>query len=196
MTVGTVSRTWQIKRVIYSKDMIFFCAVDDEEVVDVIPIEEIVLVAKCEENVETSLQADLRIERKDLTTELNPKKLSALKIITHPDGYNSGREYVLQASTAEDCLTIVKELNILSKNAKKRAERKSKFQKSQAKLKVVFMSNAFHLGVSTMILMVYYFNTSNLYDHVCLDILVVLTELPSKRNRGTDRCDESRWVPK
>jgi hypothetical protein len=149
--------------VIYSKETIFFSAIGDDVVVDVVPIVEIVEINKVLENENRNLngdsQTDLLIEKTSINKESQDSKLGALsqcrlQIITDPDGYNSGRKYVLQASSDEVCTATIEELTALAKIEKKKAERRSKFQRTQAKVKRVFLSNGFHIFMSTMILVV------------------------------------------
>jgi hypothetical protein len=99
------------------------------------------------------------VEKKSITKDSQNSKVPTLsqcrlQIITDPDGYNSGRKYVLQASSDEVCTATIKELTVLAKIERKRAERRSKFQQSQAKVKRIFLSNGFHIFMSTMILVV------------------------------------------
>jgi hypothetical protein len=144
--------------VIYSKDTVFFSAIDEDVVIDVIPIVEIVEVNKVSEQEENGNSgSEYHIETK-MPKDPHIVNASAiqcrLQIITDPDGYNSGRKYVLQTGSPEACTTLLKELTALSKIERKKAERRSKFQQTQAKVKRLFLSNAFHVLMSFMILVV------------------------------------------
>jgi hypothetical protein len=127
-------------------------------VIDVIPIVEIVEVNKVSEQEENGTSgSEYHIETK-MPKDAHIVNSSAfqcrLQIITDPDGYNSGRKYVLQTGSPEACTTLLKELAALSKIERKKAERRSKFQQTQAKVKKLFFSNAFHVLMSFMILVV------------------------------------------
>jgi hypothetical protein len=146
--------TWQSRRILYSKDMVYFSAVGGDVVIDVIPIIEIAEVADVTNDENRQYAAEFRREKKEKGFEGVSKFANSLQIVTCPGGYNSGRKYVLQASSAELCTKVIKDLTELSRASQKLAERRSKFQKSQAKVKRVFLSNAFHIFMSFMILVV------------------------------------------
>ena len=151
----TVDRTWQNRRVLYSKDMVYFSAVGGDVVIDVIPIIEIVEVAEVFDDDENRKRpAESRRERREGRFDSVSKFANSLQIVTCPGGFNSGRKYVLQASSAEVCSTMIQDLTELTRVSQKLAERRSKFQKSQARVKRVFLSNGFHIFMSCMILAV------------------------------------------
>ena len=135
--------------------MIYFSAVGVDVVTDVIPIIEIAEVAVFDEEEENNQRPTAsRKERRDGRFGKVSKFANSLQIITCPGGYNSGRTYVLQASSAELCAKMIQDLTELSRISKKIALRRSKFQKIQARVKRVFLSNAFHILMSVLILVV------------------------------------------
>ena len=136
--------------------MIYFSAVGVDVVTDVIPIIEIAEVAEVFDEEEENNQRPTasRKERRDGRFGKVSKFANSLQIITCPGGYNSGRTYVLQASSAELCAKMIQDLTELSRISKKIALRRSKFQKIQARVKRVFLSNPFHILMSVMILVV------------------------------------------
>jgi hypothetical protein len=135
--------------------MVYFSAVGGDVVIDVIPIIEIAEVSEVfDEDENNERPTASRKERRDGRFEKVSKFANSLQIVTCPGGYNSGRTYVLQASSAELCATMIQDLTELSRISKKLALRRSKFQKTQARVKRVFLSNAFHILMSVMILVV------------------------------------------
>ncbi len=56
---------------------------------------------------------------------------NAIQIHTKPEGYNSGRQYVIKARDEAECQKIVQELNRLSKIATDKFLAKSNFDKAQ-----------------------------------------------------------------
>ncbi len=64
-----VSRTWQSKRVLHSKDVIYSWAVGDDEVIDFIPVVKLVKVARFVAEDESVLQANMLIEKKGTSSE-------------------------------------------------------------------------------------------------------------------------------
>ena len=155
----------------YSKDMVYFAPIDDDTVIDMIPMVEIIAVTgEDEEDDALKYAGEMRKEKNSTFPDQSsflkrkssivdkkegvPKTANTLSIITHPEGYNSGRKYFLQASSSDTRKKVTQELAHLSKVARKAAERKSKFQKSQARVKRIFLSNPFHILMSTTILVV------------------------------------------
>jgi hypothetical protein len=57
---------------------------------------------------------------------------NALQIHTKYDGYNSGRQYIIQTRSEEECDRIVDQLTKLSKTAAEQLLAKSQFVKAQA----------------------------------------------------------------
>ena len=57
----------------------------------------------------------------------------AFQLRTKPDGYNSGRQYIIQARTEEERQKIVADLTKLSKIAIDKFLAKSQFRKTQAR---------------------------------------------------------------
>jgi hypothetical protein len=56
----------------------------------------------------------------------------ALQLQTKPDGYNSGRQYIIQAHTDAECQQIFNDLTKLSKFALDKFLAKTRFEKAQA----------------------------------------------------------------
>ena len=195
-----IFRSWQSRRFIYTKEAVYFSAIDEEVVIDVIPIVEIVEVNKVSDGEEnTNSSSELQIEKKTMS---KPQMANVtvnqyrLQIVTDPDGYNSGRKYVLRASSDEACEQLIKDLTALSKIEKKKAERRSKFQRTQAKTKRFFLSNGFHVFMSTMILVVSGNSEfRHVLRHMCVTLVLFMAELLGKRCRSTNRNSESRWIP-
>ena len=57
----------------------------------------------------------------------------ALQLHTKPDGYNSGRQYIIQAHTDAECQKLLSDLTRLSKIALDKFLAKSRFEKAQAR---------------------------------------------------------------
>jgi hypothetical protein len=79
---------------------------------------------------------------------------NAVQINTIMDGYNSGRAYYLQAETEEDCRELATTLAVMSKDAKKRAEDKTRFQILQCKVLKFYDSTPFQCLVAFLIVAV------------------------------------------
>jgi hypothetical protein len=154
--------------------MVYFSAVGVDVVIDVIPILEIAEVAEVvDDDQNQDHPVDSRKEKRQGRFQNISKFANSLQIVTCPGGYNSGRQYVLQASSAELCAKMIQDLTELSRISQKLAQRRSKFQKSQAQVKRVFLSHAFHILMSVMILVVRlkrltypFFPTFEMYLHL------------------------------
>jgi hypothetical protein len=102
-------------------------------------------------------------ERSNMNSDRQSTKVSdsnrtkfrnAVLINTIMDGYNSGRAYYLQAETEEVCRELAKTLAVMSKDAKKRAEAKTRFQKMQGKVLKFYESTPFQCLVAFLIVAV------------------------------------------
>ena len=77
-----------------------------------------------------------------------------LQIKTVPDGFNFGRSYYFKAGAEVPCRNIVDNLSSAAKAARKRAENKSRFKRSQDFVKTYQESFAFQILVAVLILLV------------------------------------------
>ena len=131
--------------------MIFFALPDSENRIDAIPLFEVVEVASMQDGGAKSddhsssgkVQRDnSKMMEDDPSKKPSTEKKSgdsnkvmfrnALQIHTKPDGYNSGRQYVIQARSEEERQKIVQDLTKLSKVATDKFLAKTHFDKAQA----------------------------------------------------------------
>jgi hypothetical protein len=136
---------------VYSNDVISFALPDTDTPIDAIPLFEVVEAASMQEGGDKSddHSASGKIKKNSSKTfDDDPLKKptsekksgdsnkvlfrNALQILTKADGYNSGRQYVVQARDEAECQAIVQELNRLSKIATDKFLAKSQFDKAQA----------------------------------------------------------------
>jgi hypothetical protein len=80
--------------------------------------------------------------------------VNAFQIATISDGYNSGRSYYLQADSGEVKQQIISQLKMLAKNAKKKAEVKSSFRKTQDRVRSVYVARPFQAATALLIVAV------------------------------------------
>jgi hypothetical protein len=73
---------------------------------------------------------------------------------THPEGYNSGRTYYLQAESRASCQEIVRKLSQYSAAAKEKAYSRSVFAKAQRQVDKVYRSTMFQSLVALLIIAV------------------------------------------
>jgi hypothetical protein len=86
------------------------------------------------------------------SSSLQSKNL--IKITTSFDGKTTGRIYLIQASRPQECQTIAKDLETLSKDAKLRLEANSKFSAIQEKIRKVYSSGQVQGFVGVLIIAV------------------------------------------
>ncbi len=112
---------------------------NDDIVIDQIPLAEIHRVKG--------------MEAGDKETEL-AKDENELMIETHPEGYNSGRTYYLQAQSKASCQEIIKKLVQHSAAAFERAHAQSVFRQAQIRVLKVYRSIVFQRSVAVLIILV------------------------------------------
>jgi hypothetical protein len=143
--------------------------------VDMIPLHEITCVSEMKEleektspcaqsnrttswstkmmNRKNSILDDEKINRAEVESMENESK-SFLQIKTKADGFNSGREYYLQARSTDQCLTIVHKLTKAVDSAKAEVEVPQMFRTTQKKLRMIYNTMAFQLMVAFLIITV------------------------------------------
>ncbi len=124
---------WQNRRVVVSKDVISFALVDDDTIVDEIPLAQV-----------DTIQDMLDISHPEASDVLSLQDMEksrrfhhSFQIATIAGGHNSGRSYCLQAASAEQCRTLVRDLRVLAVIARDKAEAKTRFEKSQDRVRAV-----------------------------------------------------------
>jgi hypothetical protein len=70
-----------------------------------------------------------------------PARAQPLHRRTVREGYNMGRKYFLRAETREDIEAIARELTMGVEEAKRRADKRTWFEKSQARVKALYDSS-------------------------------------------------------
>ncbi len=151
------SRAWQQRRMIVGSDVMYFTFLDDDYVVDCIPLAEIIQLKKL--GPEGKYEAHLAGSESTNLSAFDLEGLSSdriLRIDTNPDGYNSGRTYYLQIDSDGEFSRLAINLTEYVKIAKKRLEAKTVLERSKKKVREVFHSSAFQCGASFCILAVSY----------------------------------------
>jgi hypothetical protein len=111
----------------------------EDAVIDQIPLAEVQLVREMDnvngEDKEATQSNDLMIE-------------------THPDGYNSGRTYYLQAESRASCKDLVRILSRHCTAAHERAHARSAFAQAQRQVEKVYRSAFFQGFFAVLIIAV------------------------------------------
>ena len=116
---------WQKKRVIVTPEIIAVGRIDDdsETLLDAIPFVDVESVREFHGTDEAHLEKG----SKDC--------LNAFMITTVPGGHNSGRTYYFQTNSSESYDVITRHLQSNAKTARKQAEFKTRFTKSQYQMR-------------------------------------------------------------
>jgi hypothetical protein len=126
-----------------------------------IPAHEISEVSKAKREDWANPEDQEEIEFWD-TTEKRKKRIAKflfshthlpreIKITTIPDGYNSGRIYILQTSTEEECDEWIHQLTEVVENANLRWQKKNRVKRFQSGLSAWFKSMRVQSFISLMI---------------------------------------------
>jgi hypothetical protein len=126
------SSGWQSRRMVYTKRLIAFARNGKQDVIDIIPLDEIIsLKDMAVKNDQVTGNDDEEEGISDVMVQLE----------TRPDGYNSGRTYQIRSKSTKNVADILHDLCTLSKSAKERAAAKSKFRTMQGKVANIFNSD-------------------------------------------------------
>lgn len=123
---------------VYASEMMYFTQMNDEIVIDQIPLAEIRQVKE----MEADKESDESMDENELMIE------------THSEGYNSGRKYYLQAESKASGQDIIKKLTQYSIAAYERAQAQSVFRRAQLRVLKVYRSNLFQRFVALLIISV------------------------------------------
>jgi hypothetical protein len=117
--------------------MMYFTQVNDDIIMDQIPLAEIHQVKEME-------AADGHLAK--------VKDENELMIETHPEGYNSGRTYYLQAESKLSCQDKINKLNQYRAAAYERAHAQSAFRQAQLRVLKVYRSAIFQRLMALLII--------------------------------------------
>ena len=141
-------------------DLMYFAQLNDDKVIDQIPLAEINGVKEMNAVEKESDEAE---DEKQLMIE------------THPEGYNSGRTYYLQAESKASCQDIIKTILRYCAAAYERAHVQSVFHQAQLRVLKVYRSTVFQRFVAFLIV------------SVCFSIFSIILVPESKADVVFDR---------
>jgi hypothetical protein len=139
-----LSRSWQLKRIVVTREVIAIGRANDESetLLDAIPFIDI-----------ESIRDMLRDDHENLDNNTG-KFLNAFIITTVPEGHNCGRTYYLQTASPEMYAEVTHHLIHNRKEAKKLAEFNTRFAKSQYRVRKIFKSRIFQNFAAFLITLV------------------------------------------
>ena len=94
------------------------------------------------------------------TSDSKPKKsaksnklkfINSFQIRTTTEGYNSGRQYIIQANSDPESRSLVKQIRRLAKVSRENFLAKSQFLKAQARTESLLTLTAFHVELSVFL---------------------------------------------
>ena len=125
-------------------DVMYIAQMNQDTVIDQIPLAEVQLVREMD-NVEGE--------------DSEAKQSNDLMVETHPEGYNSGRTYYLQANSRASCQDLVRTLSQYCTAAHEKAHARTVFAQAQRQVDKVYRSALFQgffafliIAVSTLTL--------------------------------------------
>jgi hypothetical protein len=139
---------------VLTKKLAAFSNVNDDVVIDMIPLHEIASVRDMtiqHEIAEMDESDGNESASNDDSSEMNDNIKNVLQIETSPIGYNSGRVYQIRAALAEIFSPLLESLVKLSSAAREEAEKKSRFRKSQDRVGRVFNSDTMQRVLAALI---------------------------------------------
>ena len=153
VTIRCACRKWNPRRIVFTKKIIAFSNLNDDAVIDVIPLHEVVMIRDLSLFNEiaddgSEFNGTATSDEEKSTAESNKNQF---QIETSPQGYNSGRAYLVEANSAQNFRILVEDLTKLSTVAREEAEAKSRFKKIQDKVGKVFNSDIIQRILAIMI---------------------------------------------
>ena len=144
-------RTWHPRRLALTKDVLFLLHPGSTKIVDAIPLFELEDVAFMQDiskeggsKSDSSSKKDIaesRVEANGKPPDIKEKKNGksnmlkfshSFQLRTPPDGYNTGRQYIIQAHSDPECLELAEQIRQLAKVSTETYLAKSRFLKAQA----------------------------------------------------------------
>jgi hypothetical protein len=150
LILDTLCRKWLVRRLIITKDILAFAQLDDDIMIDNIPLAEIEDIRIMETDDEELEYINNR-PCDDATTKSENLEHHSLVLKTAPGGHNRGRNYYLRAHSVETCQKLVNSIKQAALSAKIREEAHSRFAKTQFALRQIYFSSPFQYTSASLI---------------------------------------------
>ena len=163
-----------IKTPFYIPDVIFIAQLRENIIIDKIPMCEVEHVGEMSAIMQTSSEA------------------AELMIETHPEGYNSGRIYYLQAESRAMCQNLISKLKQYCAAARERANAKTALAQARQHARKLYRSKNFQNVVAILIIAVCQFKTfQGIYFDLFLDTCRISSFACSTHNTLLLKTEES-----
>jgi hypothetical protein len=137
-----IRRTWQMRRFVYTKDVIAFSRPEEDILLDAVPLAEVIGIDSLKQSDD-----DVSINNFEASVDFS----HAFQIRTKKDGFNSGRKYFIRTSSDEVMTEIVTEISEIAKAVANKLATKSKWAKIQNRVRLVYNSRIFQ-GVAAFLI--------------------------------------------
>ena len=141
-----LNRSWQKRRLIATKEIISFSFIEEDKQIDYIPLAEVAFVKEMRDTADFNTVLSARSDHDN-----SNQAEHVLQIATDRDGHNSGRAYYVKALTTEDFNKLLRHLNKSAKVARKAAEAKNAFRRTQYRVRIIYESKPFQAIMALMI---------------------------------------------
>ena len=184
---------WQQRRVVLTKNSLFFALVDEDLIRDQIPLHEIEDVEIMHEPTDLedllsrfregrvrrqldSRRASSASKKSERDVDLQVTKLKVFQIRTIEDGFNTGRTYYVQTESSKECSIFVQHLKAAAASAVRRAKGSTKFQELQNKARRIYECAPFQILAALLIIAV-----SHEFPFLISNFFLITKRTPSPR---------------
>jgi hypothetical protein len=130
-----------------TKDIISFAYIGNETEIDYIPLAEVRFAKEMRDTADFNQLLSGQGGQQDEDDE----SMHVVQIATEMDGHNSGRAYYVRAHSKESCLELLQHINVNAKAARRAAEAKNAFRRTQYRVRKIYQSRPFQVIVAIMI---------------------------------------------
>ena len=131
-----------------------FANLGDDFAFDAIPLAEVTSVEQINEKSLSSVSGLPPVESQKSADAARTLFQNAIQVKTDADGYNSGRTYYLQATSAEQCNSVCASVAVLARRARKAVVAGTLIRRLQGKVLRFYESMAFQSFVAVLIISV------------------------------------------
>lgn len=127
---------------VFTKQILVFSRLNDDEVVDSIKLHEIKNIKDTSARVQTGqMNIDPENENSKMSNTKSENAKKMFQIETSEEGYNAGRVYTIQLKSETDFNAIINDLSRFCKIARDKAEARTRFKRTQDRVSKIFNSN-------------------------------------------------------
>ena len=174
--------SYELRRVVITKEHVIFAEVNQESIIDFIPLVDIFSVDDLDGvTTETSVVEESQSLAHIASLETVASTLSAFQIRTVRTGYNCGRKYCLQAKSDRQCDELIKLLNSLAAAVatQRLIATKTVLERSQDAVRKFFDSPGFQVASAGLILATLVISTL---------LIAIMLMIKCSRPRNEHRC--------